>query len=422
MSKKTRPVHLDDGNTAPSVKSGRILDFIAKILCLLGAFLIWFYAMSTDVVTLEKEFTVPIDIENEDVLFDRTGWSVLSGRDNKIVVTLKGKRNVVSNLAESDIYAYVDVSSVESAGRQTLDVVVSAPSECEVVNTSTSSLSPYIDKRMTKNVPIEVSIPDYQISSEYQLDTPITNIKEVSITGPESELRRVSAARAVLSLGNVTQSVIASSRLELVDDSKNTVTSSYISMAVSSVNITVKLFATKEVPLKVSYKYGYFNEKNVKISISPSTVTLRGEPAALENINSIDIATVDEKMFAKNGTQSVSITLPEGVTKMGADQSAVISVEHIGTNMKSVSVENIKPANMSGLDCILETKSVNVSLRGPSSLLSKITEDDITVLVDLRTYTPGSGLTVVPATIQISDEYKGSVYELGSYSVTVNIK
>ena len=404
-----------------SVRSERIWDFVAKIACLLVAFFIWFYAMSTDIVTLEKDFTIPVKFENETTLFEKTGWSVLSGRDSSIVVTLKGKRNIVTQITESDIYAFVDVSAVESAGRQTLDIKVNAPTECEIVNTSVSSLSPYIDKKITKNVPVKVVYADYVVSSEYQLDDPVTSLEEVAVTGPESELRKVASAQTELSLGNITQTINTVSNLVIVDENGEVIESPYITLATKTVGVTVKLYAVKNVPLEVDYKYGYFNKNNVKISISPSDISLRGEPSVLEKIDSIKVATLDEKSFLTNTTQSVAISIPEGVTAITAEETAVISVEHKNTSTKQISVSNIVLENHGGLNCELQTESVNVMLRGPYSLLSKIKEGDISVVADMMNYT-SSGTTVVPVTIKFSSDYESKVYELGSYSVTVNIK
>ena len=402
--------------------AGRVIDFVAKILCLIAAFFIWFYAMSNDVITLERDFTVPVVYENENALFDRTGWSVLSGKDGNIVVTVKGKRNIINKITESDIYAFADVSSVERAGRQIIDVEVSAPGECEVVNTSISTVSPYIDKRVTRNVPVKVVYADYVIPSDYQLDEPVVNISEIAVTGPESEISRVAAARAELSLGNMTETVNIASRLELVDFLGMAVNSSYISATTKTVNVTVRLFAVKDVPLTVGYKHGYFNSGNAKITVSPNMVTLRGEPSVLEKIDDIEIAVLDEKKYTANSTQSVTINIPSGTTLMSSESTAVIGVEHINTGTKLIAVKNISLVNSGGLDCELQSDTLNITLRGPYDLLSKISEDNISVTADMKHYSSGSGITVVPVTVDLSAEFEGSVYELESYSVTVNIK
>ena len=401
--------------------SEKILDFIAKIACLVIAFFIWFYAMSTDVVSLEREFTVPVSFENENTLFEKTGWSVLSGKDNSIVVTIKGKRNIVNQITESDIYAFVDVSGVESAGMQLLDIKISAPTECEIVNTSASSISPYIDKRVTRNVPVKV-LHTYEITSGYQLDDPIANISEVAVTGPESELQKISAAQADLALGKVTETVNTRSALVLVDESGNPISSKYVSMTTKNVNITVKLYAVKDVPLTVGYKYGYFNENNAKVTVTPNVITLRGEPSVLENMDKLEVAVLDEKKFVKNSTQSVLINVPEGVIAMTGETTATVKVEHINTDVKHITVGNITLANSGGLECELQTESLNIMLRGPHALLSQVKEENITLTADMKNYSSGSGIMVVPVSVKLSSEFEGSVYELETYNVTVNVK
>jgi len=409
-------------NENKSKKSGRVMDFVAKILCLAVAFGIWFYVKSTDVVILERDFTVPVAFEKEAALYEETGWSVLTGKENSIVVTIKGKRNIINQVKQNDLYAFVDLSEVEAPGRQTLEIKIDVPSECEVVNTSVANLSPYVDKKVTKNVPINVVYADYVISSNCQLDDPVMNISEITLTGPESELSRVKEARADLYLGNVTQTVNTASALKLISETGEEVESNYITLSSKSVNVSVRLFATKDVPLTVGYKYGFFNDSNVKVAISPAFVTLRGEPSRLDEIESINIATLDEKKFITNSTQNVSITAPTGTTLMSTESAAVIGVEHINTGTKQISVKNITLANSGGLDCKLQTESLNIMLRGPFDVLSKITEADLSVTADMKNYSAGSGLTVVPATVKISSQYEGVVYELESYTVTVNIK
>ncbi len=401
--------------------SERILDFVAKIACLVIAFFIWFYAMSTDVVSLEREFTVPVIFENETELFENTGWSVLSGKDNSIVVTLKGKRNIMNRVTESDIYAFADVSGVEKAGMQVIDIKISAPTECEIVNTSSSSISPYIDKRVTRNIPIKV-VHTYEITSGYQLDDPITNIAEVAVTGPESELKKITAAQADLALGKITETVNTRSSLVLIDEAGNPITSKYVSMATKNINITVKLYALKDVPLTVGYKYGYFNENNVRVTVTPNVITLRGEPSVLENMDNLEVAVLDEKKFVKNSTQSVLINVPGGVTAMTGETMATVNVEHINTDVKYITVKNITLANSGGLECELQTESLNIILRGPHALLSQVKEENITLTADMKNYSSGSGIMVVPVSVKLSPEFEGSVYELETYNVTVNVK
>ncbi len=422
MKKKNKTILLDDKSASPAVKSSRMMDFVAKILCLVAAFFLWFYAMSNDAVMIEKDYTIPVAFEKENELYSQTGWSVLSGKDSNVVVTLKGKRSVINNMSDADLHAYVDVSSVEHAGRQNLEIRFEVPTVCELVNSSVSELISYIDKKVSADVPVEVVYSDYILSSHYQLDDPVLNIEQVSVTGPESELRNVAAARAVLKLGNITQTVNAMGDLSLVDKSGNEIISSYLTMSTTSVSVTVKLFAVKEVPLTVNYKYGYFNKDNVDIDVSPKTITLRGEPSVLDKIESINVATIDEKQFATDLKQSVPITLPENVLSLGSESEAVIDVKHKNTTTRKISVENIVLANGDPSKFMLQTTSLNIELRGPRDLVQEITSEDVSVLVDMNNYKSANGVVVIPVSVQFAAKYSGSVYELGSYDVKVEVK
>lgn len=421
MSIEKNSVKKEKGNRRAG--ADKIMDFIAKIACLAVAFFIWFYAMSTDVITLEREFTVPVNFEKETSLLENTGWSVLSGKDSRIVVTLKGKRNIINHVTEGDIYAFVDLSDVTSPGRQMLEVKFSLPGECELVGTSVSSISPYVDKRVTQNIPVNVVYADYVIKSDYQLDEPSFDVKEISVTGPESELRRIAAARADLVLGEITETKDVVTQLKLVNAAGEVVESNYVSTSTNSIKVSVKLYALKDVPLTVGYKYGYFNSENVKITITPAMVTLRGEPSVLEKIDNIQLATLDEKKFAVNSTQNVPINVSgNGLINVSSATTAVINVEHINTGTKQLVISNISLSNSGGLDCELQTESLNITLRGPYDLLSKITEENVTVTADMKNYSSGGGITVVPATVKLSSEFEALVYEIDSYNVTVNLK
>lgn len=409
--------------TAGKVHSGRVMDFVAKIACLIVAFFIWFYAMSTDVVNIEKDFTVPVTFTNESALTEKNGWTVLMGKESNIIVTLKGKRKTISKLLDSEIEAVVDVAGVESPGSQVLDIRVKAPTECEVINTSVSNIWVYIDRKITKKVPVKVLYTHDYISAGLDLSEPLTSFDEVEVSGPESELRNVVAAQAEFELGKITESVNATGRLALVDSTGAKVDNQYINIAQKTVNVSFTLSAQKDVPLTVGYKYGLFNKNNAKVTISPSFVTLKGEPSVINGIDKLEIAVVDEKAFKTDGSQSVPLEIPTGVVLVNATEStAVINVEHIGTVTKSIAVEKIEITDSGGLECELLTESLNIVFRGPSEVLQKLTQDNVTVKASLKNTTAGSGVNLIPVTVELSSEFENEVYELESYNVRVNVK
>ena len=116
------------------------------------------------------------------------------------------------------------------------------------------------------------------------------------------------------------------------------------------------------------------------------------------------------------------LSLPEGVLNVGGENEVSIDVNHKNTTTRKISVDNIVLVNADESKFTLQTNSINIDLRGPQSLIQSITSDDISIVVDMNNYTNVSGVVVVPTTVQFSDEYSGSVYELGTYDVKVESK
>ena len=70
----------------------------------------------------------------------------------------------------------------------------------------------------------------------------------------------------------------------------------------------------------------------------------------------------------------------------------------------------------------LSLDTVNVTLRGKTDELSKISAEDITLTVDLSELKEGAGSVTLPVKVEVSDTYAKSVYELGEYNMVVTVK
>ena len=99
-----------------------------------------------------------------------------------------------------------------------------------------------------------------------------------------------------------------------------------------------------------------------------------------------------------------------------------MNMEQKEFNVLIMNFNNITLANSGGLECELQTESLNIMLRGPHALLSQVKEENITLTADMKNYSSGSGVMVVPVLVKLSPEFEGSVYELETYNVTVNVK
>ena len=82
-------------------------------------------------------------------------------------------------------------------------------------------------------------------------------------------------------------------------------------------------------------------------------------------------------------------------------------------------IENFTVENPNGLKYELQNKSITVTLRGPSFILTYITADSITATVRLNFDRAVSGTSTVPVEIAVNNTLGGVVYEVGEYTMPV---
>lgn len=397
-------------------------DITARILCVFGAVLLWFYAVSSQTIIEDRRFvSIPVELIAADTLESEYGMTVISGYDYSVDVTLSGTRSELSKISAENISAYVDLSQISSAGEYSLDVRTSAPGGISVKELSSNYVTVYVDKRSQKSVDIRVN-PVYMIESDYSLGTPETNVETVTVTGPADVLDSITHAQVTVDVGKLTKSVTTSGTIVLYADS-TPITNPYVKVSESDVTVRIPVYTEKEVDLSVEFKYGYFNDNNTSITIEPSTIRIKGDPTELEKINSVEIMTIDEKkLTGTTSTSTAVIELPDTVENVSRIDSATVTVTQINTFTRVINVSNISVKNPNGLDYELSEESVNITLRGSSGSLSLVTKSNIGLEADLSYYSKGAGRVSVPIKVVLPSSLSSNVYELGEYTLEFDIK
>ncbi len=397
-------------------------DITARIVCVVLALFIWFYAISSQTIIEERRFvSIPVELMGADTLEEQYGMTVISGYDYNVDVTLSGTRSELSRISAEDISAYVDLSQINAAGEYSLDVRTSAPGGIGLKEISANYVNVYVDKRTQKNVEIRVS-PTYQIESDYSLGTPVTSISSVTVSGPADVLEGITHAQVSVNVGKLTKSVTTSGKIVLYAGS-TLVTNPYVKVSETDVTVTIPVYTEKEVPFSVAFKYGYFNEKNSSISITPASLRIKGDPTELEKISSIELLTLDEKKLT--GTTSMTtaaIELPDSVENVDRIDSAVVTVTQLNTSTRVINVDNVTVKNPEGLNYQMAEGGLNITLRGSSGSLSLVTESNISLEADLGYYKASAGRISVPVKVILPASLQSSVYELGEYTLEFDIK
>lgn len=413
--------HVAESGGDYKVKSSSFQNAVAKVMCVLAAVVLWFYVVGTDTAIEEKKFTdVPIEIQSVDILESEFGLSVISGYDYTVDLTLSGANADLSRLSLDDVVVFVDASQIDSAGEYSLEVKTSLPNGITVNTQSSNYIQVYVDKRTSISVPVVVE-PMYSIESTYELGEPEPSITKVNVSGPAVELEKIKEAKVTLDLGRIDKTLTATGKLVLVDENGAQITNPYIRLQTTEVSVKIPVYTYKDVPLAVTYKYGYYDDTNVDVKISPASIRIKGEPSALEGLTSIVLLQLDEKKITDDISQTASIMLPDDVENVSGIRTADITVTHKGTTTREVVVSNLSVVNTGSLKYTIDSPNIVVKFRGARTFLSLLNQNNITATIDLGYLNNASGTVSVPVTITVSNTLSGNVYEIGEYKIDVTI-
>ncbi len=395
-----------------TVKRNKTYDFLAKIICLLLAFFLWYYAVSIDTVIREEEYTsIPVEIVN------RGSFAVLSGDGMTVDVTLSGNVNTLRNIKNSDIRAYVDVSSVTEAGEKFFDIVFKLPSGVALEKTSVSSVNLYLDNKVSKTIPVKARPFNYQMSSEYTLN--VSDIPDMVITGPEQIVNSVAFAELPVDFHNseITSGRIYSGKVTLIGSNGTAISESdrrYIRLSSDTASVTVSLYGNATVPVEVTFKHGLQKPENSTVKLSRQTLNVYGEIGTIKNLTVKCI--IDEKTLKNGVPVNCVVGLPSGVQNLDNVSSINVTVTLKNFAEKELTVP-VFDTNGTRIT------SVKAKFRGESAVMSRLTATSIKATV--KPSDGSEGIVNAPVIFEFLGEFSGSVYEIhqeGSpYTVAIQV-
>ena len=418
------------GNFANSEKSNK-KDLLVKVCCVFFAVVLWYIVvLTTGNTEYEKTYySVPVSISNANLLSENGGLSILSGYDYNINITVRGNRSKLSTYTSEDIIASADVSSIEEAGEHNVPVEINCPpsSGFSVVSQSLDTIKISVDKLVSVDFDVDVNIQNARYDvDKYALGTPVVSPQKITVKGPEKLLESISGAFVNLDLGNINSNIGFNSRIVLLDNNSEQISSPYISLSKDYAEGTVPLLPIEEatkiiekvVPLVASFKHGYYNASNTSVIISPANVTIRGYESTLSKIESIDVFSIDETKFTSSTIIGCDIVPPENTTLVSDVNKAVITLlvsEQINSKPLYIDVDDLTLG-----DGIHLTDGFYLTFMGDSESINSLlnTKDSYTLSVDTSNITQNGTYQLV-LKVDISPSFKNVWAKYTEVMVTV---
>lgn len=288
-------------NVLNTIKSTIKHNFFAKFMSLVAAVVLWLFVMENQNPTIERDFTLPIEVANAANDYDYT----LSKKNVRIKIA--AKRMYFATLDTEKMRATIDLSSSGISGSFDAPIVTELPKGYESVVKSEDKVNVTLDPYII--VPVMVDIKERGSSQD------IAKVSAVQKTEPMLEIRGTAKNTAKVNklIGYVDligkeadfeQEVI----LIPVDNAGSEVPG--VEMMTPTTFVKVKM--KKSIITKTVAVTPIITDKNAqyKLTATPAYIEIRGEDHLLDNINEIQTEAVN----ATEGNIQAKLIFPENVT------------------------------------------------------------------------------------------------------------
>ena len=186
-------------------------DWALKVLAVVFAIMLWFYADAEQNPTIGKQFDVPIEyIHQADDM-------IVAGNQQSIRITVRGKEMDLSGLRGDDFEAYVDLSGARE-GKHEYDVIVRAANVSEKFSYTPNKITLEIERVEKKEVAIRVktigTLPD-----GFELEKTEALPDKVLIAGRKEDLKRITEIETEpIDIRHMKASITKSVSLKAIED------------------------------------------------------------------------------------------------------------------------------------------------------------------------------------------------------------
>ncbi len=401
------------------------------LLALLAAIFIWLYDVTVVNPNDVDTFTsIPVSFENEDAIREQD-LMMTSGSDVTVSLRISGRRSELKKLSRNNIQLTVDLSQIDEAGTHELLYNVRYPanvssSELSIENRTpayvTVSVEHYIRRAVEVRAVFEGEGTTETDGESLLIDTDTMTItpSEVMVTGPAALVEAIDCARIVINKSAITATTVADYDYELLNTEGEVVSREELVTDVDSVSVSVPVLKYKEVPLNLkTIDGGGATSENISYTLSPESIMISGEAAAVDKVNQVDLGILDLATVTGPITKNYPINLPEGVNNASGVAEAQASVRVTGLNVVTMSVSDFELINVSEkLTAQPISESVQLTLRGTPAALMNLKPEDVIVTVDLSSFTQ-AGTYIVSVNVEVPDGLQ--VGPIGSNTLTVTL-
>lgn len=423
-----KPVRADGPRDRKRLQFGQLFDnskFVA-VLSILIAVVVWFSVYLDQKPNSNWPINgIPVTVNYENSMAQDLGLEIIGEVPLTVDVTVNGKRYKIVNLDESDFKAQVSLSSVTKAGEYTLPIQVirnESDPEYSITSWTPTQVTLRFDKVITKQFPIEINTPGLSAGSGYLMETPYADVDYVTVKGPQTDINKID--RCVVTIPTeqeLTESLNTTGTVAFLDKNGEVVESSNLECENDTVSITIPIYKTRSLPLKVEFiniPKGFPIEQ-IKYTLSRSSILVASPSETIDNMDSITVGPIDFRAIDIGSEISLDVLLNAGFKNVENITEVTVTFPSYGLSSKTLDLQNFVVENApSGYDIqVLSSRLHDVRIVGDTSILEELTAEDLVGSIDLSQYSLSKGQYNVAVKVYVQG--KVLAWAVGEYSVDI---
>jgi YbbR domain-containing protein len=331
---------------------------------------------------------VPVEVVNRG-----EGLVIVGGVNQQVRIKVRAPESVWQDLGAGGFRAYVDLQGLYVGLHEVAIRVEPASSLVRILSTSPGSLTIRLDTRSEKMVRVRASLygnpPSGYGTGSIKVDPSV-----VMVSGPGSLVDQVAAVTVDVYLSGERDTFERSASLTPRDEVGNALDGLELDQETATVTVPIEQqVGYRELSIKTMIEgnpaAGYWISG---IAANPSTVTVFGDPAAVNEIPGY-LETYPVNVEGKRDTVSeqVAIVFPEGVSSLESvvTVQALIQISPVLGGQTIQLTPEIRGLGR-GLEATFSPETVEVILSGPLSELEALQAGDVRVVLDLSDHEPGT--------------------------------
>jgi YbbR domain-containing protein len=369
----------------------------------------WLYVATAQNPVVERIMTLDLHVRG------LASNELVMQKPDREQVRLSGPRSAIATLTPDLVNASIDLSGL-APGEHRIPIEVATPPEVRVTDRNPAEALVVLDALIRRRLPVEVSLRGTP-SQGVTLGVPRTTPVDVIVSGAATEVDEVRHATVTINVANLTQQLITSVPVRLVDATGQDVRNVTATPSIVEAYLPVREgVITKVVPVVPTIVGAPPPPLTVaSVTVVPETAAVSGSEPALEPVQLVPTAPVDLGAVRADVERQVPLQMPAGVTSRTTRVTVIVRIGHevLSTVLHGVPVRVIDvPARV--VSRVMPDRA-EVEVEGPPDVVTHLTPQGITLeadaagrhsgshQVDLRTILPPGVrlLTIRPSRVVV---------------------